>query len=341
MKVEVFMQSTFRERERDVLRHMYKGIKQDLIADELGDEDVAIIKRMNKAMGLGTGVEFNYDDRGNGRYDLGVIFGSWKPERKSPHHAVRSEVAQSDKPFLCIETQLLGRVMFQESEYHRVGVNGFLNEAAIFGLEKKYESDRFEKLGFNYKGWRKEKGDKIVIALQLPGDASLRGMDINEWCVWVLNQITPMTDRPIEIRTHPGLSAKGVDAHLPVYQYLAFNNIKNVTFVSGKYTPWDQQILDARCVIAFTSGLSIDAVLNGVPVIAGDPGNFTWGISSQDVKQFENPYIEDEGVVQDWLNTLAYCQWSKEEMASGEAWAHLKQPVHFAIDEYKKENESS
>ena len=67
-----------------------------------------------------------------------------------------------------------------------------------------------------------------------------------------------------------------------------------------------------------------------------------------ETKKIRNSYptktlkeLEDEGVVQDWLNTLAYCQWSKEEMASGEAWAHLKQPVHFAIDEYKKENESS
>jgi hypothetical protein len=340
MRVDVFMLSTFHERERDVLRCMYTGIKNDLWPDELCQEDQDMMRRMNKKNKLGTGVNLSYDERIKPRHDLGVIFGSWK-KRENDHHKVRTQVANIDKPFLCIETQLLGRVMFQESEYHRVGVNGFLNEDAVFGLEQKYSDDRFKKLNLEYNGWKKSRGDKIVVALQLPGDASLRGMDINDWAIWTLERIRKESDRPIEIRLHPGVSQKGVDAHLKLMQYQSFHNIPDVSFVKGNELPWEEHILDAHCVVAYTSGLSIDAVRNGIPVVACDPGNFAWGISSKNAHQVENPFMASEDNIQSWLNSLAYCQWSKAEMESGEAWAHLKPVVQKMIEDEKIENEGS
>ena len=341
MRVEIFMQSTFRERERDVLRCMYNGIKNDLWPDELCNEDRDLMRRMNRKNGQGVGVNLNYDDVGKSKYDLGVFFGSWKPDRKNPHHEVRSAIANKDKPFICIETQLLGRVMFQESEYHRVGINGFMNEAAVFGLEKEYPDDRFKKLNLEYNGWKQNRGDKVVVALQLPGDASLRGMDINDWAIWTLERVRKESDRPIEVRLHPGVSQKGIDTHLQLMQWQAFNNLPDVKFAQGRELPWEEHILDAHCVIAFTSGLSIDAVRNGIPVIACDPGNFAWPISSKNAHQVEHPFMASEENVQSWLNTLAYCQWSKSEMESGEAWAHLKPAVEKIIKEQKQENESS
>lgn len=340
MRVDVFMQSSFHERERDVLRCMYNGIKNDLWPDDLHQKDQMMMRRINRKNELGTGVNLSYDERIKPRHDLGVIFGSWK-QRDNDHHRVRTAVASLDKPFLCIETQLLGRVIFQESEYHRVGINGFLNEAAVFGLEERYPDDRFKKLNLEYNGWKQNRGDKIVVALQLPGDASLRGMDINDWAIWTLERIRKESDRPIEVRLHPGVSQKGVDSHLKLMQWQSFNNLPNIKFVQGREVPWAEHILDAHCIVAYTSGLSIDAVLNGIPVCACDPGNFAWSISSKDSYQVEHPFLAPEEHVQQWLNTLAYCQWSKPEMESGEAWAHLKPAVQKIIEDQKQENEGS
>ena len=340
MRVEVFMKSTFKEREREVLRCIYNGIKDDLWPDDLCKEDKDLMRRINKRDGVGTGVNLNYDEMTKARYDLGIMFGSWKPERKNLHHEVRSAIAKKDKPFLCIETQLLGRVIFQESQYHRIGINGFLNEAAVFGLEKEYDSKRFDMLGLKYEGWKTNRGDKVIVALQLPGDASLRGMDINEWAIYVLENLRDETDRPIEVRLHPGVSQKGIDTHLQLMQWQAFHNLPDVKFVNGRELPWEEHILDAHCVVAYTSGLSIDAVLNGIPVLACDPGNFAWPISSKNPRQVEHPFMASEDNVKAWLNTLAYCQWSKEEMLNGDAWRHLKPAVTKMIQE-QKENESS
>lgn len=336
MRVDIIMQSTFKEREREVLRCMYNGIKDDLWPD---DADYNAIRAINKRNGRLSGVNLSYDERAKGKYNLAVIFGSWK-KRENDHHKVRTGIANRDNPFLCIETQLLGRKMFQEGEYHRVGINGFLNEAAVFGPEQTYPDDRFNKLDMTYKGWNRKRGDKIIMALQLPGDASLRGADINEWAIWSLNEMRQVTDRPIEIRTHPGLSQKGIDAHLSLYQHISFNKL-DATFVNGKDIPWEEHITDAHCVLAYTSGLSIDAVRSGVPVVCGDPGNFTWSLSSKHPRQVEDPFLADEGNVKQWLDTLAYCQWSKEEMTSGECWAHLKPCVEQLLEDESAAKESN
>ena len=338
MRVDVLMQSTFYEEERDVLRHLYTGIKNDLWPDDLCKEDIELMRRINKKNNQGSGVNISYEEKIKGRYDLGVIFGSWKYGRQNLHHAVRTSAKDCGKPFLCVETPLLGRKITTEHNHYRIGINGFLNEDAVFGLDKQYPDDRFYKLNLEYNGWKKSRGEKVVIAMQLPGDASLRGMDINDWAIWTIERIRKESDRPIEVRLHPAVSQKGVDAHLKLMQWQSFNNYPNISFIAGSDIPWEEHLLDAHCVVAFTSGLSIDAVLSGIPVISCDAGNFAWSISSKNAHQVEHPFMADEITVQQWLNTLAYCQWSKAEMESGEAWAHLKPAVEKLIEE---ENESS
>lgn len=340
MRVDFFMQSTFYEEERDVLRCLYNGVKQDLIPSE-DPLDLAMIKKINSSTGLGTGVNYSYEEKIKGKYNLGVIYGSWKPERGNLHHKVKASIVEKDIPFLCIETQLLGRKITDAHDYYRIGINGFLNEAAIFGIEQKYDRTRFDKLGLEYNGWKPVRGNKVIIALQLPGDASLRNMDINTWCIWVLDKLKDLTDRPIEIRTHPALSQKGIDAHLQIYQHLAFNKMDNVTFVDGRTISWQDQLKDAHCVITYTSGLAIDSILSGIPVIACDPGNFAWSISSNSIERVEDPLFTDVHKIEAWLNTLSYCQWSKEEMQSGEAWAHLKPAVQKYLNDKENEDESS
>ena len=340
MKVNVYAQSTFYDHERDVLKAIYNGIKKI----EIPDSDPLVqktVKHFNKTQGKGFGVNYIYDERCKGKEDLAVFIGSWKPNRKNLHHQVRTEIANSNTNFLCIETPLLGRRMFQRNAQYRIGINGFLAGDAIFTDEIDYPGIRLRKQNIVYEGWKKQRGDKIIVALQLNGDASLRGMDINHWCISTINKIRTQTDRPIEIRMHPGVSDKGIDDHLPLYKYLAFENPKDVKLVSGRDLPWEDHILDAHCVVAYTSGLSVDAVLNGIPVIAVDMGNFTYNISSNSLCDIENPLMLDETKIQQWLYNLSFCQWSVEEMEDGTAWRHLKPLVEKIISEEKNEQNSN
>lgn len=337
MKINVYAQSTMHDKEREILKAIHEGISSIETPHPDNDNIQRSIKHFNKSKGRGYGVHYVYDEKCKGKEDLAVMLGSWKP-RKSIHHEVRNSIVHSDVNFLCIETPLLGRKVFQPNQQWRIGINGFLAGDAIFTEEKNYSGVRLRAQNIVYEGWKKSRGDKVIITLQLSGDASLRGANINHWCINQINELRKHTDRPIEIRLHPGVSDKGIDDHIDLYKYLAFENPKDVKLVAGRDLPWEDHILDAHCIVAYSSGISVDAVLNGIPVIACDPGNFAYNISSNHVEAIEKPKMELEETVQQWLHNLSYCQWSVEEMRNGTAWHHLKPLVEELLEE---ENEDS
>jgi hypothetical protein len=337
MHVKVFMMTAGHNSEREVLRAMHDGIYSKLIPEDTKAFKEA--KKVNKDLGRKLAVVYDYGEKFSS-CDVAVILGSWKPERSNIHHQVRSNIVESETPFICIETPLLGRKVFQPNDHYRVGINGFLNRAAYWGVDKQYPDDRFRKLGLLYNGWQRNNGSKIVIALQLAGDASLRGNDINEWCWDTITTLRNYTDRPIEVRTHPGISEKGWGNHEGLFRRIVFSGMSNIKFVNGRDIPWENQILDAYCVVTYSSGLAIDAVLNGIPVIACDEGNFAWNVGERKLKNIEALTLAKEDQVKQWLNNLAYCQWNVEEMESGECWTHLSAVVEHLIAE-KKRNESN
>lgn len=336
MHVKIFMNTANHNSEREVLRKMFNGINSKYPRETL--DQIKEKKRFNKKIGRGYGVDIDYSESYMS-CDLAVMLGSWKPSRDNLHHILRYDIVQKSKSFMCLETPLLGRKVFQENEYYRIGINGFLNRDALWGTEDDKPSDRFELLGLKYNGWKTDKKEKIVIALQLAGDASLRNQNINEWCLDSIKKIRQFSDRPIEIRTHPGLSDKGWSNHEQLFRELAFLGLKDVKCVNGRTLPWQKHLEEAYCVVSYTSGLSIDAILNGTPVIACDEGNFAWNVSETNLENIENLFLEKEENIQQWLYNLAYCQWNPNEMQSGKVWDYLSSIVELAIEE--KENANS
>jgi hypothetical protein len=339
MRVKIFMNTAGSNIERDILRNMHNGISQIHIPADRKEQ--RRLKAINKEKGLGFDVQYDYSER-HTSCDCAVMYGSWKPERSNIHHIVRTSIVEKSKSFICIETPLLNRKVFEENEYRRVAVNGFLNRDAYFGPNVNYPNDRLKKLGIIFNGWNRNKGDKIVIAMQLNGDASLRHNDINEWCYNTVDKLLTLTDRPIEIRLHPALSDKGLGNHDELLRYFNYSkkNYSNVTFVKGKDVSWKDQIRNAYCVVAYTSGLAIDAVIQGVPVIACDEGNFAWNVGETRLTNIENLQLADDSIVQQWLQNLSYCQWTFAEMESGKVWSHLKPGIEESIREWKECNPS-
>lgn len=253
--------------------------------------------------------------------DLAVMFGSWKPREKGTHIARNNIVSQS-KDFLCIETALLGRSTSEENTHFRVGLNGFLNQEAAWPVfDSQCGNTRLARLGLTWSGWHNDPDGHIVIALQLPGDASLRGADINDWAWRTIKQIRSVTDRAITVRCHPLASARAFVDHIDVLRRVTLEQIPNIFFSDGAERSWTDDLKGAWCTVTYSSGLAIDSVLSGIPTVACDPGNFAWPISSHDARDVVSPKQENEHLVLSWLQQLALCQWTQDEMRSGEAWS--------------------
>jgi len=308
MQVAVHMLSTPNKEERDLLMDFAKGINSyGDVADMIFDSSY-------------------FPDHA----DYHVFWGSWKP-RSDTHHMVKNEVVRFCKrenvKFICIETPLFGRKKVETvmtDVYNRIGVNGFLADTGNFNNQNS-PSDRWEKmrkdLDIEVKPWRTD-GGRITIALQLPGDASLRGANISKWAYETARDAKEILttlgiDKRIVIRT-PQLQREFDQSYIDGIAQLGCE------FEIGT----KENLLESfeNCWVAFTysSGYGVDAVINGVPVIACDPGSFVYNISSNSVDALLDPKMVTEEKRMQWLYDLSYAQWHQRDLKNGKVWQHLR-----------------
>ena len=237
-------------------------------------------------------------------------------------------ILNSGKPFLVSESE-----PFREySAWMRYGWtsygwgDGNFNNDNV-GPERwnKFES----KTGIKIKDWYSP-GNAIVIMGQKEGDSALVRLykqgykSFYDWVNCIIQEIRKYTDRPIIIRPHPRGSGKGLK--------LFIKNIsqhKNVTMSSNQTRGGNQggdglerDLANAYCVVTFNSLSAVEAVTRGIPVYALDYGSMVWPIAHKEFSQIENLNYDID--LQDWKNKIAYTMWNKQELKSGEVWAHLK-----------------
>lgn len=203
------------------------------------------------------------------------------------------------------QAQHSGRLVVVECGYFgdrmenvSVGIDG-LNGRAQFGNDNS-PPDRWMVNGVDLKPWRTG-GEYIVVMGQCAGDASLCGIDFAAWAKGVAGGLENRRGDylPIFYRKHP----------------LSGGVIPGIRTLQGSMS----DALDkAAMVVTFNSNSGVDAVLAGVPTVSIDRGSMVWPVSAHSV--FDEPVTPDRT---QWSHNLAYCQWSRDELMSGAAWAHI------------------
>ena len=325
MHIKIFMASAGNMQEREILKDFAKGV-ESWIGKNSTDEE-----KFDQVVRIGRWADFNFD-RNQITYeyaeaykecDVAVFFGSWKPREKGTHQT-RTSVAMNARRFVCIETPLLNRVTDRENSYWRVGVNGFLSQDAHWpDLQDVDAKKRLETLNVQWTGWKSNPNGHILVALQLPGDASLRGADINDWALRTILDIRQNTGRFVVVRNHPLSSQRAFADHEELARKLLLAGVQNIRFSDGAEVPWSDDLQNAYCTVTYTSGLAIDSVVAGIPTVTYDPGNFAWSISSHSAGEINAVKMVSDDKVSAWLKKLAGCQWSQTEMRDGTAWQHL------------------
>ena len=327
MHIKIFMASASNMQERELLKDFAAGVESWILDNSSEEQLFDNVTRIGRwaAADINAATEhLSYEYAENYKEcDVAVFFGSWKPIEKGSHQT-RTAVAVNAKKFICIETPLLNRLTSRENQYWRTGVNGFLNlDAQWPTLDAEDADQRLAELGIEWSGWNSDPDGHILVALQLPGDASLRGIDINDWAYRTILNIRKETDRFIIVRNHPLVSQRAFGDHEELARKLLLDGIQNIKFSDGQIVPWAEDLQDAYCTVTYTSGLAIDSVLSGIPTVACDAGNFAWGISSRLIRDINYVKMASDKEVQQWLRNLVACQWSSEEMRNGSAWQHL------------------
>lgn len=196
---------------------------------------------------------------------------------------------------------VLERSYFKDRNYFiSAGWNG-LNGLADFNNDESL-SDRWNYHGVDVFDWDTT-GDYVLIMGQVDGDMSVIKVNLRKWYSWLVVEIRKLTDIPIMFRAHP-LSRAGYcpPGCLPMIGGL------------------EDAINGSAAVFTFNSNTGVDSILAGKPTFTHHRGSMAWDVSAHTVTEALNFKPIDR---EQWLYNLAYCQWTPEEIASGETWEHL------------------
>jgi len=212
---------------------------------------------------------------------------------------IANHVRSKGDDYYFIETGYLGNYRCQNNRtgrkiFHRI-VKNAMQHNCIYDVP----SDRWDDLvkfnpDLHYRGWRKP-GSKILVVLSTEKPFQYYGEDRNAWITNVIATLKQHTDREIVIREK---ASRGERTNDTIYD--ALNN-------------------DVYALITYNSIAAVEAIQSGIPAFALAP-TAADPVGNKDLTQIENPNRPDEELIQKWLHSIAYSQFSLDEIITGQAW---------------------
>lgn len=188
------------------------------------------------------------------------------------------------------------RVIVAENGY--IGADEFGNQLYAIALRhhlgagewNEGPEDRWAKLGIDLKPWRKD-GREIIVLPQRGIGAKSIAMPTG-WAEDVVRRLKKITDRPVRVRVHPGMS---------------------------RTDPW-VDLQNAWAAVTWASGAGIKSIVHGVPVFCEMPSWIGRPAAVFGVSNIERPFLGDRLPM---LRRLAHAQWALAEIETGEPFRRL------------------
>jgi hypothetical protein len=211
---------------------------------------------------------------------------------------------QSGRDYYFMETGYLGNYRGINNEtgrkvYHRIEKNAMQQRRFLDVPDDRWQALCKFNPDLNYKGWRKP-GKNILLIMNTEKPFDFYGVDREQWIKSTIDTIRAHTDRPIIIREKAGRSERTTTDN--IYEALS-NNV------------W--------ALVTFNSIAAIEAIQHGVPAFALAP-TAAAPVACADLSLIEAPLKLDRDIIYKWLSSVAYGQFSVEEILTGQAW-HMVQ----------------
>lgn len=183
--------------------------------------------------------------------------------------------------------------------YTSMAWNG-LNGHATFPHYMPDDGVRFRSMGVTLEPWRGIAGKYVLLAGQVPGDMSVRGVNLVPWYTHTARLAAARFGLPVVFRPHPGALARGIKQSVPGCR------TDNGTLAEA--------LADAAAVVTWNSNTAVEAMLAGIWTVCHDPGAMAWPVAARALDDTCHPELRHT-----WAYALAFKQWTVEEIKSGEA----------------------
>jgi len=161
-------------------------------------------------------------------------------------------------------------------------------------------SDRWENLlkqdpSLAWTGW-KNYDKKILLVMPNPKACKYYGIDYDSWVKETEDKIKQISNLPIEVRIKGSRSAR-------VKEYTIYDALDSGTYAT----------------VTMNSMAAMESVVHGVPAFVSVPCA-AGPLASMDLNQLNNPFKPDEKIIQKQCMSLAYGQFTLEEIQNGTAY---------------------
>jgi hypothetical protein len=250
--------------------------------------------------------------------DVAILFGIYSIrfwEETGYRKQIIDHHIKNKKPFIVIERGYLKR-----DQYYSFAVNGFGGRANFYN--KNSSPDRFNKLDLKVKPWNENRNQAILIATQISWDTSVQHVNYELWLKKTMNDLRKMyPSKEIIFRPHP---VRGIDIYSDeVLKVINRNKVQISTF------SLEEDFQRSSSVMTFNSTTSVDAILEGVPVISHDDGCIVRNVTDHSIKNVENFTRFDRNFV---FFNLAYTQWNWEEFAENKPWLRIRDKIENLVN---------
>jgi hypothetical protein len=172
-------------------------------------------------------------------------------------------------------------------------------------------SDRFDALGLEVRDWNTARGHILLAGSSAKFHDFAGLIDPTKWARRVVKDIRRYTKRQIVYRPKPSWREA-----VPIPRTRFSGSKDNLATLLGQ----------TGAIVTYASNISFEGVLHGVPSIVLGNG-VARAIMSDDISTVAKPELPSDAARRQWLQNLAYWQWTEDELRSGEAWDFLRRRV--------------
>lgn len=246
------------------------------------------------------------------RTDAVVLFAGWKP----PLWPARDWARKVGKPVVYLDRGYMreklsfnpGLTRSPKQIHTRITI-GATQPTELVGRWGKPD-DRRKMFNWHPVPWR-TRGDDVVIVWS--GGAYHEGAGLaspDDTAAILVDQLKRITKRPILYRPKPKRP---------------FRHIAGVK-ISEPGVLLEQDLANAHVMITIGGSSCVNALFVGIPSIILGDGVTKW-LSSTNIHEVDSPRLAPVEDITQFLNDLAYCQWTLEECTDGTAWGLVRERI--------------
>lgn len=198
------------------------------------------------------------------------------------------------------------------TEYTRISVNA--SDPLAYMMDQKRSPERWQRLGIELEERRAGRSGHILLCTSSAKFHEFHKLkEPTRWAGEIAHDMATIMNNERLIVYRPKPSWKGATP------------VERTLFTTGA-TPIKDALKGCHIVVTYGATAAADAIFAGVPALV--LGNaVARPVAETKIGALEDPTWPTLDKRMRWASCLAYCQWSIDELESGEAWEHLKAEI--------------